>query len=76
MTKPYEGVGFFEEQWRNPPAPFNPLFDPKAKDRYAAVTRSMEKDDYYANHSREECKAEWARRYDALKNSEKSGKKV
>ena len=71
MVKPYEGVGFFQEQWRNPPPPFNPLFDPKAKDRYARVTRSMEEDDFYASHTREECKAEWRRRYKELEAIDK-----
>ncbi len=51
----------------NPPAPFNPLYDANAQDRYARVTKSMEDDNYYEGHSREECKAEWARRYDADK---------
>lgn len=60
-------VGPFQHEWNNPPAPFNPAFDPKAKDRYAAVTASMEADGFYAKHTREECKAEWARRYDAEK---------
>lgn len=67
MAQSYEGVGFFQEEWRNPPAPFNPDFDPEAKDRYARVTASMEADDYYATHTREECKAEWAKRYEADK---------
>lgn len=67
MSMPYEGCGYFEEHWRNPPAPFNPLFDPKAKTRYERVTKSMEEDGYYASHTREECKNEWARRYEALK---------
>lgn len=67
MGKPYEGVGFFEKQWQNPPAPFNPDFDPKAKARYSAVTKSMEDDDFYAAHSREECRDEWRRRYDEFK---------
>lgn len=49
------------------PAPFNPLYDPKAKARYAEVTASMERDGFYDSHTREECAAEWRRRYDALK---------
>ena len=65
--KPYEGVGFFEEQWRNPPPPFNPNFDPGAKARYERVTRSMEADGFYSSHTREECKEEWRRRYEADK---------
>lgn len=70
-AQPYEGVGFFENQWRNPPAPFNPLFDPGAKKRYERVTKSLERDNFYANHTREECKAEWGRRYEADKSGEK-----
>lgn len=66
MTKPYEGVGYFEEQWRNPPPPFNPNFDPKAHGRYEEVTRSMEADDFYRGNYRETCAAEWRRRYEAL----------
>ncbi|MBS7671751.1 hypothetical protein [Croceicoccus gelatinilyticus] len=60
-------VGFFQNAWNNPPAPFNPLYDPAAKGRYAAVTASMEADNFYAGHTREECKVEWRRRYEALK---------
>ena len=67
MAEPYQGAGYFENHWRNPPAPFNPDFDPKAKARFEAVTKSMEDDDFYATHTREECKDEWARRYNALK---------
>jgi hypothetical protein len=63
----YEGVGFFESQWRNPPPSFNPLFDPNAAARFASVTASMEADGFYISRSRAECKAEWERRYDALK---------
>lgn len=46
------------------PAPFNPAYDPGAKDRYARVTGSMEQDGYYDSHTRAECAAEWRRRYD------------
>jgi hypothetical protein len=63
----YAYCGLFTEQWRNPPKPFNPDFDPKAKDRYAQVTASMEADDYYSHHTRKECAKEWRTRYDALK---------
>jgi len=57
----------FKEQHDNPPAPFNPDYDPKAKDRYRQVTKSMQEDDYYNTHSQEECKAEWHKRYNNLK---------
>ena len=65
----YADCGMFTEQWRNPPPPFNPEYDPTAKDRYAAVSASMEEDNYYSNHTREECRLEWARRYNALKSN-------
>lgn len=44
----------------NPPIPD---FDPKANARFDAVTQSMEDDNFYANHTRPECAAEWRRRY-------------
>ena len=63
----YANCGMFTEYWRNPPPPFNPDYDPAAKDRYTRVTASMEADDYYSNHTREECRIEWARRYEEEK---------
>jgi hypothetical protein len=57
----------FKHLHENPPAPFNPDYDPKAKDRYRQVTKSMQEDDYYNTHSQEECKAEWHKRYNNLK---------
>jgi len=53
--------------WQNPPAPFNPDYDPKANERSKQVRESMEAENFYATHTREECKAEWHKRYDALK---------
>jgi len=50
----------------NPPAPFNPLYDPKASARYKEVTTSMERDNFYTTHTREECKIEWGQRYSNL----------
>ena len=63
-------LGGFDYEWRNPPPPFNPLFDPDAAARYAAVSASMESDGFYSGHSREQCRIEWRRRYDAIKESE------
>lgn len=54
----------------NPPPPFNPEADPKAGERYEMVTKSMVADNYYANHTREECKQEWRRRYELLKEEQ------
>lgn len=70
MDKSYSGTGFFQRHHADPPGPFNPNFKPDAKDRYATVTASMVADNFYATHSREECKAEWGRRYDALSPNE------
>ncbi len=64
MRLNYEGVGWFQHHWRNPPAPFNPDFDSKAEARYAKVSRSMQDDGFHASHTREECAAEWRRRYE------------
>lgn len=51
------------------PRPFNPLADANAAARYAATTNSMLKDDFYASHTQEECKQEWARRYEEFKTT-------
>lgn len=56
----------FKEQWENPPPPFNPDFDPLAKQRYADVTKSMVEEGFYSTHTREECKEEWGKRYSEL----------
>lgn len=69
MPADYEGIGFFQNQWRNPPHPFNPAFDPGASARYSRVTSSMEADGYYVGHTREECRVEWRRRYEADKKA-------
>lgn len=60
----------YGEYWRKHLTPIlNPDFDPKSKLRYSAVTSSMVKDRYYSSHTREECKAEWRKRYEELKNN-------
>ena len=58
--------GMFDDEWNNPPAPFNPEFDPAAEARYTRVTASLEADNFYKTHTREECKLEWARRYNEI----------
>ena len=58
--------GPFWYQHNFPPAPFNPKFDPKAASRWDKVSSSMRADNYYATHTQEECKKEWARRYNLL----------
>ena len=68
MAKEYNCyLGGFDYEWRNPPPPFNPLFDPMAAARYQAVSDSMESDGFYANHTRGQCAKEWRARYDNLK---------
>lgn len=59
----YAHMGGFGYWHMNPPPPFNPLANTKAAMRYRLVTASMEADGFYQTHTREECKAEWARRY-------------
>lgn len=66
-SRPADHRGAFAYWHDNPPAPFNPEYDPKAGERYRRVTASMEADGYYGTHTREECKAEWGRRYDDLR---------
>ena len=66
MTKYDDHRGYFAYEHENPPKPFNLEFDPNAAARYAKVSASMEFDNYYSNHTREECKVEWARRYEVL----------
>lgn len=62
-----EYTSWAEYWWDNTPAPFNPHYDPAARARYARVTESIERDGFYDTHSREECAAEWRKRYDADK---------
>ena len=61
----------FQDHWEwlhnNPPLPFNPLYDPKASTRFRNTSNSMVADNFYATHTREECKVEWGKRYDQLK---------
>lgn len=74
QPKEYTGwLGPMDYQWKNPPQPFNPSYDPKAEERYRKVTESMQADGYYSNHTREQCKVEWARRYEELKAADSKG---
>jgi hypothetical protein len=72
----YAACGLFTEHWRHQPTDLgsNPAFDPKAADRFAKVTASLEADNYYATHTREECRAEWAARYEKESNYDNSTK--
>lgn len=50
--------------WKNGPGPLNPDYKPYASEVRRAVTNSMVSDEFYANHTREECRVEWQKRYD------------
>jgi len=54
----------FEAWHKNPPAGFNPDYKPHARAMYAKTSSSMVDDGFYDNHTREECKVEWGKRYD------------
>jgi hypothetical protein len=69
MLTPGSHLGFFAHHHLNPPPPFNPLADPQSERRYAQVTASLVADAFYDHHDREDCKAEWARRYETLRSS-------
>lgn len=51
------------------PLPFNPAYDPRAKDWSKQAAESMERDGFYDKHTRAECAAEWRRRYDAIQQA-------
>ena len=66
--KPYEtGNAWQTYHWQSPPAPFNPAFNPLAKSWGDKAAASMKADGFYDTHTREDCKAEYARRYDLNK---------
>lgn len=58
---------YFEKLHKNPPPPFNPEFNAQSLVWFREVTHSMEREGFYENHTREECAAEWRRRYDLVK---------
>lgn len=62
----------FLKQHENPPAPFNPDHDPRADEWRRLATESMERDGFYNNRTREECKTEWLRRYENFKKGDKT----
>ena len=45
---------------------FNPDYNPNWKQIREQTTASMEEDGYYDTHTREECAAEWKRRYEEI----------
>ena len=59
--------GIFWYQHNFPPDPFNKDFETRAAEWYSKVSTSMQTDNYYQQHTQQECKEEWARRYALLK---------
>lgn len=58
----------FEKLHQNPPPPpFNSEFNAQSVVWFRDVAHSMEMDGFYDGNSREECAAEWRRRYDFVK---------
>ncbi len=55
----------FEHLHDNPPAPFNPLYNPLADTWSDEVSAAMEAEGFYDTHSREECAIEFRWRYEA-----------
>jgi hypothetical protein len=55
------------DYWKNGPpglkGAFNPDYKPYAVKVRQIVTDSMDQDDFYSTHTREECKVEWNNRY-------------
>lgn len=45
---------FFLSQWDNPPAPFNPAYNPAGLTVEQAA-QQLEAEEYYDTHTREEC---------------------
>lgn len=65
----------FEHMHNNPPSELfrmlglNLDYNPNSKDWYKMVSQSMEDDNFYDTHTREECRVEWAKRYTKLKEN-------
>ena len=57
---------YFERLHNNPLPPLNPEFTPESVEWYREVAHSMEMDGFYDKHTREECAAEWRRRFNRL----------
>lgn len=71
MASPQKYFSWNEFEHFNPPPAFNPNYDPRAAARYSRVTASMQRDDFYSNHTRDECKLEWRARYEKERENEK-----
>jgi hypothetical protein len=58
----------FETLHNNPPAPFNPLYNPNSKKASLLAVQSMQSDGFYDNNTREQCSIEYRKRYDNFIN--------
>lgn len=58
--------------WKNGPGTLNPEYNPDWKWIREKTTSSMQKDNFYSTHTREECAAEWRRRYDIYSKAKKN----
>jgi hypothetical protein len=65
----YKGLGnaWQDQHWNFPPSPFNPLFDERAAGWHQKVIDSMQTDGLYETMEIPERKAEFRKRYDAVK---------
>jgi len=50
--------------WKTGPGPLNPEYKSASSEVCGIVTASMDCDDFYYNHTREECSVEWIKRYE------------
>lgn len=48
------------------PAPFNPDFNPNAKEASRMASESMEQDGFYDKNDRADCAVEYKRRYNEI----------
>lgn len=57
----------FAFQHENPPAPFNPSYNPKSQEWSDKASKKMLSQGFYDNHTLEECAKEYRRLYDKFK---------
>lgn len=67
--KQYDEWKYGPPVWRELIGSLNPDFDPNSKALYVMVTESMEQDNFYDDHTREECAVEWRERYETYARS-------
>jgi hypothetical protein len=60
-------LGSMDYEHKNPPAPFNPDYDPRAKDWFAETTASLEAEGFYKTGTPASRKEGWRKRYEEIK---------